>query len=245
MNKAVIITGSNGGIGAALKAKFSAEGYAVIGIGKSVDAQCCDEYIEIDFSLLVKDADARGVFSEALQTSIEKYELKALINNSATQILASLDELSFDEFQETLGVNVSVPFLLSKISLNYLERGGGSILNIGSIHSKLTKKQFVAYATSKGALEVMTKAMAVDIGGRVRVNMIAPAAIETKMLTRGFENAQDKYSSLVDCHPTGTIGRPEDIACLAMHIIGQPNQFLNGAVIDVSGGISGRLYDPC
>jgi NAD(P)-dependent dehydrogenase (short-subunit alcohol dehydrogenase family) len=244
MKKAVIITGSNGGIGAALKAKFSEEGYAVIGIGKSADSQCCDDYIQTDFSVLVKNSVAREDFSKALLGLLAQYELKALINNSATQILAPMDQLTFEDFQETLGVNVSIPFLLSKICLGELEKANGSIVNVGSIHAKLTKKNFIAYATSKGALETMTKAMAVDIGDRVRVNLIAPAAIETDMLKAGFVGAQEKYIELEQYHPVGKIGAPGELAeFVSLLVVGGFN-FLNGAVIDYSGGIHSKLHDP-
>jgi NAD(P)-dependent dehydrogenase (short-subunit alcohol dehydrogenase family) len=244
MMRAVIITGSNGGIGAALKAKFTSEGYAVIGIGKSPDAQCCAEYIQVDFAALIKNVTLRIKFGDELASILSKYELKALVNNSATQILAPLDSLSFEMFQETLGVNVSFPFLLSKLCLKSLETTKGSIINIGSIHAKLTKKNFVAYATSKGALETMTRAMAVDIGHLVRVNLIAPAAIETEMLKAGFGDDIDGYNKLKSFHPVGDVGSTAELAKFVFAVTSEDFTFLNGGVIEYSGGIHGVLSDP-
>tara|TARA_R110001583_G_scaffold151248_2_gene303188 strand:- start:10322 stop:11059 length:738 start_codon:yes stop_codon:yes gene_type:complete len=244
MNKAVIITGSNGGIGAALKAKFSEEGYSVIGVGKSADTQNCDEYIQVDFAELAESESAQNMFAKKLLGFLANYSLKGLINNSAVQILASMGDLSVKDFQTTLNVNLVVPFILSKICLESLTVGKGSILNIGSIHAKLTKKQFVAYATSKGALEAMTRAMAVDVGSVVRVNLISPAAIETEMLLAGFEGSKEKYKVLGDHHPAGRIGSVEEVATLCFRLVSDDYSFLNGSVIEIGGGIHGRLHDP-
>lgn len=244
MKHAVIITGSNGGIGAALKKTFVAHGYEVIGLGRSADTQQCSEYIQVDFNALAISEVEQGEFSNRLAALLQGYELVGLINNSAVQILADFDSLTVNDFKETLNVNLVVPFFLSKLCAPYLSKSNGSIVNIGSIHAKLTKKQFVAYATSKGALETMTKAMAVDIGSQVRVNLIAPAAIETEMLIDGFKACPEKYELLKDCHPTGDIGRPEEVANVAFYLVNSATPFLNGAVIDLTGGISAKLCDP-
>ncbi|WP_269618884.1 SDR family NAD(P)-dependent oxidoreductase [Zhongshania sp. BJYM1] len=244
MKKAVVITGTNGGIGAALKEKFSEEGYAVIGIGKSPDQKNCDAYIQVDFIELARSEEVLKCFCEEILPLFKKYSLAGLINNSALQILADTKSLTLNDFQSTLSVNLIVPFILSKICLEFLQENKGSIVNIGSIHAKLTKKTFVAYATSKGALETMTKAMAVDVGSKVRVNLIAPAAIETEMLVDGFKACPEKYTQLKDCHPTGSIGQPEEVANIAFYLINGSTPFLNGAVIDLTGGISAKLCDP-
>lgn len=244
MKKAVVITGTNGGIGEALWRKFSAEGYAVIGVGKGGDKHGCDEYIKSDFSLLAKDEGERKAFKDSFCSVLSSYKLKGLINNSAVQILGDTSKLSIDSFNETLGVNLVVPFFLSQICLKSLEEADGSIVNIGSIHAKLTKKKFVAYATSKGALETMTRAMAVDIGSKVRVNLIAPAAIETEMLKEGFLGKDELYRQLNDFHPSGKIGTPLEVAELAYNLVDYYSPFLNGSIIDISGGVSSRLHDP-
>ena len=244
MKNAVIITGTNGGIGRALKEKFSAKDYAVIGIGLSADKASCDEYFQVDFDDLANNGGLQSQVKGWLSGVLSNYKLKGLINNSAVQILAPLSELDVHSFQSTLNVNVVVPFILAKMCAENLKRNKGTILNIGSIHSGLTKKQFVAYATSKGALETMTKAMAVDLSGEVRVNMISPAAIETEMLVDGFKAAPEKYKELAECHPAGVLGRPSEVADIAYFVVERAGPFLNGSIIDVSGGISGKLHDP-
>lgn len=128
--------------------------------------------------------------------------------------------------------------------LPQLEQARGSVINISSIHARLTKAHFVAYATSKAALSGMTRAMAVDLGGRVRVNAIEPAAIATDMLKAGFAGQPEQFALLEACHPQGRIGTPAEVAALALAIADGELRFLHGACVAMDGGISGRLHDP-
>lgn len=244
MKNAVLITGTNGGIGAAIKRKFESQGYSIIGCGLSTDMQSCEEYIRVDFARLATDSEMQQDFEKRLRKILNGYNLCGLINNSAVQILSNFESLSFKDFQETLNVNLSVPFLLSKICLSSLKATAGMIVNIGSVHANQTKKQFVAYATSKGALQTMTKAMAVDVGCSVRVNMVAPAAINTDMLREGFRNNEAGYKELANYHPTGDIGSVDELACFVYMIVAGDYKFLNGAIIEYTGGIHGVLSDP-
>jgi NAD(P)-dependent dehydrogenase (short-subunit alcohol dehydrogenase family) len=117
-------------------------------------------------------------------------------------------------------------------------------VHIGSIHSQLTKPGFTAYATSKAALAGLTRAMAVELGGTVRVNAIQPAAIATPMLEAGFADAPHLKSQLDAFHPTGAIGSPADVARAVLFLLDPVNSFLNGCVLPLGGGIHSRLHDP-
>jgi NAD(P)-dependent dehydrogenase (short-subunit alcohol dehydrogenase family) len=125
-----------------------------------------------------------------------------------------------------------------------LAANAGSFLAISSIHERLTKPGFVAYATSKAALSGMVRAMAVELGGTVRCNAICPAAIATPMLVAGFEGRPDALAALNAYHPVGRLGQPEEVAAAAVYACSDAAGFLNGSCIDLSGGISGRLHDP-
>ena len=125
-----------------------------------------------------------------------------------------------------------------------LEKARGAVVNISSIHEKLTKAGFVAYSTSKTALSGLTRAMAVDLGARVKVNAICPAAIKTPMLAAGFEGRADAFDALHQAHPGGRIGLPEEVAHLARYLIAEAPAFLNGSCLGLDGGIAGRLHDP-
>nr|WP_320011006.1 SDR family oxidoreductase [uncultured Desulfobulbus sp.] len=249
MNKGfVIITGAAGGIGQAFVDVFASSGYGVIGIihknkppipkGRSI------HYITCNLAQTVEDSEYASKIFEQIRAVYPPNLLKGLINNAATQILGGADSLTRKDWQETLNVNLLAPFLWSQAFLKELETAKGSIINISSIHAHLTKKNFVAYATSKAALSGMTRALAIDLQGRVKVNAIEPAAIETQMLRAGFIDKPELYSQLEACHPQQRIGNPEEVATLCLSLIDSKLDFIHGATIAIDGGISGRLHDP-
>ncbi len=243
--KAVLVTGASGGIGQALVRAFSAARYAVIGTDVEDRADHgCDVFVRCDLSELAEDeACAERAFA-AVREALTGRPLAALVNNAAVQILDPVGELSREAWRKTFNVNVIAPFLLSREFLPELEKGRGMVLNVSSIHARQTKPRFVAYATSKAALSGMTRAMAVELGQRVRVNAIEPAAIDTPMLRAGFEGNEPAYELLKAYHPTGAIGSTEELARLAVSIVRDGGDFLNGAVLAVDGGISACLHDP-
>ena len=142
---------------------------------------------------------------------------------------------------DSLAVNAIAPALLVKLLLGELSKTKGQVINVGSIHAEQTKPNFFSYSTSKSALSGVTRAMAVELGDRVRVNMIAPAAIETPMLRMGLTEAQ--MTSLRQYHPTNSIGEPGEIGKFIATMISEQFAFLNGAIIELDGGISRRLHD--
>lgn len=242
----VIITGAAGGIGQALVRSFTEAGYDVIATDRRTapDGLLCRHFVQADLQRTVLDSDyAETVFLQ-IREHIDNRPLKALVNNAAVQILGATDDLSRKDWSTTLDVNLLAPFFWAQAFLPELEADHGTVLNISSIHARLTKPNFVAYATSKAALSGMTRAMAVELGARIRVNAIEPAAIDTPMLRAGFEGNELGYERLSQSHPTANIGKPEELAFLARMIVESNISFLNGAVINLSGGVQGRLHDP-
>lgn len=242
MAKNVLITGVLGGIGSALAKAFREEGYYVYGVDRNEDhIQSCNRFFHFDIHKFVKDVDYRLKFTTIFDEVIPK--LDVLINNAAVQILGSLHEIKLEDWQETMNVNLTGPLMMSKLFLSRLEKSHGSIINIGSIHQQLTKPKFISYATSKGALIALTKAMAVDLEGKIRVNAISPAAIETAMLRAGFDNDEAAIDELRKLHPVQRIGYPADVAKLALFLASENTGFLHGANLSLDGGISSVLKD--
>ena len=136
------------------------------------------------------------------------------------------------------------PFFTTKHLLNFLEKKQGSVINIGSVHANLTKPGFVCYATSKSALIGLTNSMAVDLGPRLRINAINPAATATQMLLDGFKDKDDKYKELASNHPLKRIAEPCEIAKAALFLASDDASFITGSCIDIHGGIGRRLHDP-
>lgn len=242
MQKVVLITGVSGGIGKGLAKAFSNNGYFVTGLDvKDTAPDYCNQYYQVDLDRFCSDNDYYKQTCEKL--SLEIPGLDVLINNAAVQILGSIDEITITDWSKTQNVNLTAPLLLSQLFLAKLEAAKGSIINIASIHQQLTKRRFVAYATSKSGLVGLTKAMSVDLQGRVRVNAISPAAIDTDMLREGFNNDEEKVQELNKLHPLQRIGTPEEVAALALMLAEDKTGFINGANICIDGGISNVLKD--
>lgn len=241
-----VITGAAGGIGQAMVQEFAANGYMVIATDwvPAPEGLGAHHYLQADLARTVDDeAYATEVFNQ-IKTWLGSSGLAVLINNAAVQILGGADSLTRNDWQQTLNVNLVAPFIWTQALLPALEQAQGSIVNISSIHARLTKKNFVAYSTSKAALSGMTRAMAVDLGSRVRVNAIEAAAIETEMLKTGFEGKPELYSRLQECHPAQRIGLPVEVARLAVLLVDKNIAFVHGACISMDGGIGGALLDP-
>lgn len=242
--KSVIVTGSNGGIGTAICNYLKSSGYHVIGVDREDDTNSLDFFVTFDISLLAANHEQYERLESKLYKAIGKTKLVCLVNNAAVQILGSLDNVSVDDFKTSLNTNVVAPFALIKMLVEKLEKNSGSVVNIGSIHSRLTKPEFISYATSKTALLGLTQSMAVDCGARIRVNAIQPAATATEMLLAGFEDKPDAFQLLKDFHPTKSIADPIEIAKAVGFLMSDSVPFANGAILDINGGIGFRLHDP-
>ena len=248
-NKFVLVTGAAGGIGGGLIRALSDDGWSVLGSdipGAETSPACdyCHKWISADLNSLIHDDHCLTIFKEKIFSAVGEQGLTAIVHNAALQILASFDQLSLSDWRETLDVNLMAPVAISKAFFDSLEMNQGSIVHIGSIHSQLTKPGFAAYATSKAALAGLTRAMAVDLGDRVRVNAIEPAAIATPMLEAGFVDKPELRVQLDTFHPTGSIGSPDDVARAVLFLLDPANSFVNGSILQLGGGIHSRLHDP-
>lgn len=178
MSRAVIVTGAAGGIGAALCERMRKDGYTTIGIDKDV-APAADVYLQVDLSESEQLVDlGRELAGD--------YKLKAVVHNGAVQPIAGAGETPFDVWTNALRVNViAVDALMSGTHEN-LAVNNGSIVVISSVHGRATTGGITAYATTKAALEGWVRSAAMDLGPSIRVNAIAPGAIDTAKLREGF-----------------------------------------------------------
>jgi len=239
---AVIVTGAAGGIGQALVSAFEQGGYTVL----SVDRSPLDRNLHFLCDLVEcndpQDARFLDVVSSLRLACADR--LMAIVHNAAHQVVKPASQLSPIDWSRTWSVNVMAPFWLSMAFEAQLEKNKGCVLAISSIHERLTKPGFVAYAASKAALSGMIRALAVDSGGKVRYNAICPAAIATPMLVDGFAANPEGLRSLESFHPSGRIGRPDEVAAAALFLCSDQAMFINGSCIEMSGGIGARLHDP-
>jgi len=242
---AAVITGAAGGIGHALCRVFRDAGWWVVATDRCFDDQpAADRRVEIDLERLSQDRAYRTEQHASLRRELDSNRLRVLINNAAIQIVHPVEQLSAEDWRKTLDINLVAPALLVQEFLPDLQETRGSVINVASVHATLTKPGFTAYAASKSALIGLTRALAVEVGQRVRVNAICPAAIETPMLKAGFASDPDQLTRLAAYHPSHSIGDPSDVAELALFLAEAKGTFLNGAVIGLDGGIASRLHDP-
>jgi NAD(P)-dependent dehydrogenase (short-subunit alcohol dehydrogenase family) len=242
--KIALITGALGGIGQSLCSEFQRAGYFVIGTDRH-DGNCaCDAFLRVDIRELYSSSAVREKLIVDVRAITGQHGLKVLVNNAAAQILNKTDDIQLSDWDATLQTNLIAPFILLQALLPELEKAKGSVVNIASIHAVATKPGFVCYATSKAALVGMTRALAVDLGPRVRVNAINPAATATPMLLAGFEGKSKEFDELAKKHPLERIAQPWEVAKTALFLASEDAAFITGACLHIDGGIGGRLHDP-
>lgn len=249
MSKFAVITGSSGGIGSALVQLYLQDDYVVIGLDRCSSGNIeVKNYTELNPNLreFAKNESYRHKILNQIKSMLpEKCEKFVLINNAAEQILKAVDDVNWKDWESSLAVNTVAPFFLTQGLSEILIASRGHVINISSIHSKLTKVNFSCYAASKSALESVTRSLAMELSPKgVSVNAIAPAAISTEMLKDGFANAPTKLKELESCHPSGKIGSPEQLAIFVKSVAEQRGGFLTGSVLEFTGGIAGKLHDP-
>ena len=248
-SKFIILTGAAGAIGKAIAKKLFEEGWLIIGIDRNLipDEDDYNQYffqkIEIDLQQIVNDKKILNQLILKINKSTNN-SLYGIINNAAIQKTESFRNLSLNDWKESIEVNLLTPIVLINSFLDRLIFSKGTIINIGSIHSQLSKSHFSCYSTTKSALAGLTRALSIELGSQIRVNSVEPAAIKTTMLLEGFKEKEELLRDLYELHPTKDIGKPEDVANIVKFLIDPENKFLNGCLLDLSGGIQNCLLDP-
>jgi NAD(P)-dependent dehydrogenase (short-subunit alcohol dehydrogenase family) len=238
VTRAVIVTGAAGGIGAALCERMRKDGYVAIGIDRNV-APAAD----IDVQLDMRESEELVTLGHSLA---RKYDLKAVVHNAAAQPIAGAGDTSLDDWIAALRVNViAVDALISGTREN-LAVNDGSVVVISSAHARATTGGVTAYATTKAALEGWVRSAALDLGPAIRVNAVAPGAIDTAKLREGFarwgdESAEERKAILRERTALRRIGEPEDVAGAVSFLIGDDARFVTGSVLVVDGGATARL----
>lgn len=242
--KTIVVTGSLGCIGSNLCSTLLSAGYDVIGIDcTEAPPDLPYTYIRSDFLDLSSAKPSLRLFND-LDHELSSRHLYALIHNAAYQSTDSFETTPLDQWYSTFQINLFAPVLLTQHLLQRLILARGTVIAIGSIHSSLTKPGFSTYSCSKAALTALVRSLSVELGHSIRFNCIQPAAISTPMLTSGFHSNPELLLKLHQYHPTGSIGQPSDVSSAALFLLDESNMFLNGSIIDVSGGIHSRLHDP-
>lgn len=237
MTPAVIVTGAAGGIGAALCERMRADGYIPIGIDRNA-APAADSFIEFDLS------KSEQLIDLGRELAME-YELKAVVHNGAVQPVGRAGETSLGEWVDALRVNVIAIDALVTGTRDSLAANDGSVVAISSVHAHATSGGIAAYATTKAALEGWVRSAALDLAPRIRVNAVAPGAIDTAKLREGFarwgQSVEERKEILCQRTALRRIGHPSEVAGAASFLIGDDARFVTGSVLIVDGGATARL----
>lgn len=240
----VLVTGASSGIGAATAIEFAEAGWDVMAAGR--DEVRLEEVADVADSIatwagdLVDSEDC----DELIADTIDEFgQLDCLVNAAGVLIRGSIDELGDDDWRDTLGINLDIPFFLSRAALPHLLETAGSIANIASLRGLRSGAGIAAYCASKGGLIMLTRAIARDHAAEgVRANAICPGDVDTPMLALGAEYAGldvSEYLTLAaDASPNGRIATPEDVARLVVFLASDAARHVNGAVLSIDGGLT-------
>lgn len=239
-DKVVLITGGRSGIGAACANTFREAGAKVITAQRQSDEN--HEHIKADF---LNPKAPQNVIEE---TIAKHGKLDVLVNNAGLMLEGTVLESSEEDWEKTLQVNLTAPFLLTKYAMPHLIKTKGSIINIGSIEGLGSNPRHPAYCASKAGLHGLTRAVAVDHGSDgVRCNAIAPGWIDTDLNVAFIESLGDPQEfreKIGGIHPIGRTGKPQEIASLVKWLASQEAAFVTGQVWTVDGGRMSQLSLP-
>lgn len=238
--KVALVTGGRSGIGRAIARRLSEEGARVFTAQRGPDTEF--ECFGADFT----DPESPGQIMEDLIAAAG--QLDVLVNNAGMMQEASVENMSLADWQRTLTVNLTTPFMMIQASLPHLRATGGTIVNTGSIEGLGSNPGHAAYCASKAGLHGLTRAVAVDCGPQgIRCNAVAPGWIDTDLnedLINAMPDPQAFRRDIGRIHPTNRTGSPEEVAALVAFLAAEEAAFITGQVYTVDGGRMAKLSLP-
>lgn len=245
MKKNIVVTGGAQGIGKIIAGSLLKNGYAVTVL--EIDREAIYEFSQEDPSddllLIPCDVSAEEEVKAAIRQSVEKYEnLAGLVNNAAILNNKPVMELSVEEWNRVIGVNLTGSFLCAKYGQPHLKKEKGSIINICSTRAFQSEANTEAYSASKGGIYALTHALAVSFGPEVRVNCISPgwidvSAIKKKAKAEQYPLTEDDHNQ----HPAGRVGNADDIASMVLFLLNPDNNFITGQNFVIDGGMTRKM----
>jgi NAD(P)-dependent dehydrogenase (short-subunit alcohol dehydrogenase family) len=175
----------------------------------------------------------------ALFRSVRRLDI--LVNNAGIGLVGGIEETSLEDFRRLFRVNVDGMFLVTRAAMPLLRESHGTIVNIGSVAGLVAVKKRFAYCATKGAVVAMTRQLAGDYAGQVRINCICPGTVDTPFV-EGYLEKYHKHekervrAELNQRQPVGRLGKPEEIANMAVYLASDEAAFVHGAAMPIDGG---------
>ena len=245
-SKTALVTGAGKGIGAAIALAFAEAGADV--------AICARTVADLEnVAVGIRDLGRRALVVPTDVIELDQLEaavaltvaelggIDILVNNAGGAVPAPFMDTRAEHMEWAFHFNVSSPIELSRLAVPHLlARGGGSILNIGSMAGAHTSRGYLAYGTAKAALAHATKLMASDLAPRIRVNAILPGAVETWALNWYLGYMEEKGTPIRETMLDRTLlqrnGTPEDVAAAALYLCSDAAAWVTGKLLEVDGG---------
>jgi NAD(P)-dependent dehydrogenase (short-subunit alcohol dehydrogenase family) len=249
-DRVAVITGAGSGIGKACAIEFAKEG-AAVGV-VDIDSSTARETVRL--------IEKAGGVARPFETDVSRPEsveqlaagasgafgrIDALVNNAAIQVNKTVEETSVEEWNREMAVNVGGVFLCSKFFMPHLRLTQGCIVNMSSVNGFFVEPLCAGYCATKAAIIALTKAMAIDHGKEgIRVNCICPGYIDAGLAESYFQVQPDPAAAREAAgklHALWRIGRPEEVARVAVFLASADASFMTGSAVVVDGGFGSGL----
>ncbi|RWP95466.1 SDR family oxidoreductase [Mesorhizobium sp.] len=238
--KVALVTGGRSGIGLAVARRLRDEGARVFTAQRGEDLEF--EGTAVDFT------DPFAASGAVQSVAGRAGRLDVLVNNAGMMQEALVEDMSLEDWQRTIAVNLTTPFVMIKAALPHLRAVGGTIVNIGSIEGLGSNPRHAAYCASKAGIHGLTRAVAIDHSAEgVRCNAVAPGWIDTDLNVEFIEGMPDPAGFRRDIgkiHPVGRTGKPEEVASLVAWLASDESSFVTGQVWTIDGGRMAKLSLP-
>jgi NAD(P)-dependent dehydrogenase (short-subunit alcohol dehydrogenase family) len=236
--KHALVTGGASGIGEAVCRVFSEAGASVI-VADINKAQADALAIQLPNGSSIECDITNEVSVKTAFGSIDKLDI--LVNNAGIGLVGDVQDTELSDFQRLFRVNVEGTFLVTKYAVPLLSASQGAIVNIGSVAGLVGVKKRFAYCATKGAVVAMTRQLAVDYPTQFRVNCVCPGTVDTPFVEAYLEKyhkheKEQVRTQLNQRQPVGRLGKPMEIANLALYLASEEAAFVNGSVVTIDGG---------
>ncbi|MBI1851703.1 MAG: SDR family oxidoreductase [Planctomycetes bacterium] len=247
--RVAVVTGGGSGIGAAISRLFAQQGARVAVL--DVDGAAARSTIDAirsaggDAETFACDVSVAARVGSAFDAVVARFgRLDVLVNNAGVVHVGNVESTTEADFDRVYRVNVKGVFLCTQAAVKaMLAQGGGVILNLASIVSLIAVEDRFAYTMSKGAVLTMTRSVAVDyMAKKIRCNCICPARIHTPMvdgyLAKSYPGHEaEMFAKLSAYQPIGRMGKPEEVAALALYLCSDEAAFITGQAFPIDGGV--------
>jgi 3-oxoacyl-[acyl-carrier protein] reductase len=242
--KVAVVTGASKGIGAAIARRFGAEGASVV-VNYATDKAGAEQVVkEIEsagskaIAIKANVANPKEVDYLFAETKKTFGKLDILVNNAGVYEFRPLEEVDEQHFRKQFDLNVLGLLLSTKAAVENINGDGGSVINVSSIASKTPPPGGSVYSATKGAVDVLTRALSQELGPkRIRINTLAPGVTDTEGVRSLPQDGPDFRNYAVSRTPLGRVGTVDDIAGAALFLASDDSRWITGEEILVGGGI--------